>query len=52
MIDCDGIGLGFDGHGLPRATTDRINSICKGCEELAEISFLHFGLFYDYYAAK
>jgi hypothetical protein len=49
MIDFDAIGLGFDGHGSPRATTDRINWICKGCEELAEISYPHLWLFYDYY---
>ena len=52
IVDCDAIGQGFDGHGSSRATTDRINSICKGCEEFAEMSFLHFRPFHDNYAAK
>jgi hypothetical protein len=48
MIDCDAIGPGFDEHDSPRATTDPINSICKGCEELAEMSYPHLWLFSDY----
>ena len=49
MIDCDAIGPGFDGYGLRRATAEQNNSIFKG---LAEMSYPHLWLFYDYYMAK